>query len=128
VAAVESQALGSPHLPADSPPDGHRLDRLGALLVPRAARETDSPAANALITVVASLATGLLVWQARPAWHTIDGRWWSFAIFVVVTFGLQLVSVQVYDRGAFSFAGSGMLALGFSFGLARRWRSRRPWV
>jgi hypothetical protein len=121
VAAVNPQVLGSQPLRADGapevPPPARRSDALRRLLVPRVPRETDSPAANALITAVAGLAVVVLGLEAGPAWRTIHGQWPSFAIFAVVTFGLQLVSVQVYDRGAFSFAGSGMLALGFAFGV-----------
>ena len=96
---------------------GERLQARAAARAARPPAVPDPPAANALITVVACLASGLIVVAAPHSWHVIDGRWAPFATFVAVTLGLQLVSVQVYDRGAFSFAGSGMLALGFAFGI-----------
>ena len=83
---------------------------------PRPSGAPDSPAANALITVVACIATSALVVTVPGSWMHVSNDWGTFLIFVAVTLGLQLVSVQVYDRGAFSFAGSGMLALGFTFG------------
>ena len=54
---------------------------------------------------------------AVSAWQHVNGPWGSFLAFLAVTVALALVSVQVYDRGAFSFAGAGMLAIGFSFGI-----------
>ena len=83
---------------------------------PRSASAPDSPAANTLITVVACIATSALVLTVPGSWARVTDNWGTFLIFVAVTLGLQLVSVQVYERGAFSFAGSGMLALGFTFG------------
>ena len=94
-----------------------RLRERAAARAARPAAVPDPPAANALITVVACLASGLIVVAVPHSWHAVDRNWASFATFVAVTLGLQLVSVQVYDRGAFSFAGSGMLALGFAFGV-----------
>jgi len=85
-------------------------------LAPRPASAPDSPAANALITVVACIASAAFVITVPGSWTQVTDDWGKFLIFVAVTLGLQLVSVQVYERGAFSFAGSGMLALGFTFG------------
>jgi HD-GYP domain-containing protein (c-di-GMP phosphodiesterase class II) len=81
-----------------------------------------SPAATrdgvvgALIAVVASVASVALVLSAAGAWREIGDRPWVFAAFLVVTLGLQLVNVEVYGRGTLSFAGTGLLALGFAFG------------
>ena len=94
-----------------------RLRRLLAGQGPRAAADPDPPAANALITVVACLASGLLVIYVPRDFGNVNGHWAAFLTFSLVTMGLQLASVQVYNRGAFSFAGSGMLAIGFTFGI-----------
>jgi HD-GYP domain-containing protein (c-di-GMP phosphodiesterase class II) len=77
---------------------------------------SDPSAANALITIVACVTSVVMAVTVPQSWHLATARWGTFLIFVVVTFGLQLASVPVYDRGAFSFAGSGMLATGFIFG------------
>ena len=76
----------------------------------------DPSAANALITIVACAATVVLVLAVPRSWADVQGMLGVFLLYVVVTFCLQLASVPVYDRGAFSFAGAGMLALGFTFG------------
>jgi putative nucleotidyltransferase with HDIG domain len=77
----------------------------------------DPSAANVLITVVASLASVVVALTAVSAWQHVNGPWGSFLAFLAVTVALALVSVPVYDRGAFSFAGAGMLAIGFTFGI-----------
>jgi putative nucleotidyltransferase with HDIG domain len=102
-----------------------RIDRLRNYLgplptpgrAPPAPSDPDPSSVNALITIVACAATVALVLTFPHSWHLATARWDVFFAFVAVTFGLQLASVPVYDRGAFSFAGSGMLALGFVFGV-----------
>jgi putative nucleotidyltransferase with HDIG domain len=69
-----------------------------------------------LIAFVASAASVGLVLSAGGAWHAIVERPWVFVAFLTVTIGLQLVTVEVYGRGTISFAGTGLLALGFAFG------------
>jgi putative nucleotidyltransferase with HDIG domain len=71
---------------------------------------------GALIAVVASVASVALVLSAAAAWREIIDRPWVFLAFLTVTLGLQLVTVEVYGRGTISFAGTGLLALGFAFG------------
>ena len=71
---------------------------------------------NVLISVVASAATGFLVATVGAAVTSVSADPWSFLAFVALTIALQLVSVEVYNRGSISFAGVGLLALGFSFG------------
>ncbi|MHB8470831.1 MAG: HD-GYP domain-containing protein [Gaiellaceae bacterium] len=95
--------------------DGLRLLLAGR--TGRAVADADPPAANALITVVACVASGALALTVPQSWGHVGGHWLAFLTFLAVTVVLQLVSVQVYNRGAFSFAGSGMLALGFTFGV-----------
>ena len=82
----------------------------------QAGQAPDPSAANALITIVACAATVVLVLTVPHSWNAVQGMLGVFLLYVVVTFGLQIASVPVYDRGAFSFAGAGMLALGFTFG------------
>src|SRR4051794_4212612 len=71
---------------------------------------------NVLISIVASAATGIIVLTAAQGWHHIAARPETFAAFLLLTACLQLVTVEVYNRGAHSFVGAGMLALGFTFG------------
>jgi HD-GYP domain-containing protein (c-di-GMP phosphodiesterase class II) len=71
---------------------------------------------NVLITIVASAATGIVVLTAAQGWHHVEARPGAFAAFLLLTACLQLVTVEVYNRGAHSFVGAGMLALGFTFG------------
>jgi len=92
-------------------------DAVTARLATRAGATPDPPAANALITVVACVASAVLVMTVPGSWHDVRAHWGSFLVLLAVTVALQLLSVQVYDRGAFSFAGSGMLAIGFTFGI-----------
>lgn len=72
---------------------------------------------NALITLVASAATALLVLTGREVFDEVSAQPTAFATFLVLTLGLQLVSVEVYGRGAVSFVGTGMLAIGIGFGV-----------
>jgi HD-GYP domain-containing protein (c-di-GMP phosphodiesterase class II) len=72
---------------------------------------------NVLISVVASTATALVVLTGAAGWHHVEARPSAFAAFFLLTAALQLVTVEVYNRGAHSFVGAGMLALGFTFGV-----------
>ena len=69
-----------------------------------------------LIALVACAATGLFMARSGEAWHAIASEPVRFAGFAAVTLVLQLVSVEIYGRGAVSFASTGLLALGFTFG------------
>jgi putative nucleotidyltransferase with HDIG domain len=83
-----------------------------------AAAPSDAPPKdpNALITAVASAATAALVLSAPGAFEAASARPLAFLAFVGITVLLQVVAVPVYNRGSISFAGTGLLALGFSFG------------
>jgi putative nucleotidyltransferase with HDIG domain len=71
---------------------------------------------NVLISIVACAATAALVLTAGDAVREIGERPVAFLAFVALTAVLQLVTVEVYNRGATSFASVGLLALGFMFG------------
>ena len=53
-------------------------------------------------------------------WHAVSARPWTFLVFCALALVLQLVQVEVYNRGATSFASSGLLAIGFVFTPGRR--------
>src|SRR5262249_25657011 len=68
-----------------------------------------------LITLVAS-ATSVIV-ALSGIHHAVSGRYGTVALFFAVTLVLQLGTVSVYNRGAIGFAGVGLLATGFVFGV-----------
>ena len=70
---------------------------------------------NVLISVVASTATALIAVTAVDSWQAVSARPWAFLAFFGLTIVLQLVQVEVYNRGATSFASAGLLAIGFVF-------------
>ncbi len=70
---------------------------------------------NVLISAVASAATALIAVTAADSWHAVSARPWAFLAFFGLTIVLQLVQVEVYNRGATSFASAGLLAVGFVF-------------
>jgi HD-GYP domain-containing protein (c-di-GMP phosphodiesterase class II) len=72
---------------------------------------------NVLISVVASASTALIAVLAADAWRAVSSQPGAFVAFFVLTVVLQLVQVEVYNRGATSFAGTGLLAVGFIFGV-----------
>jgi len=72
---------------------------------------------NVLISVVASAAAAITAVVAADAWHELSPHPLSALAFFALTFVLQVTSVEVYNRGSISFAGTGMLALGFEFGV-----------
>jgi putative nucleotidyltransferase with HDIG domain len=72
---------------------------------------------NVLISLVASTAAATLAVSAAGIVHTARERPWPLLTFLALTVVLQLVSVEVYGRGSFSFGGAGLLALGFTFGV-----------
>ena len=71
---------------------------------------------NALISVVACAAAVAIALTASQIPTLISERPRDLIVFFGLTMGLQLVSVPVYGRGAVSFAGTGLLALGFALG------------
>jgi len=70
---------------------------------------------NVLICLVASSAAGIIALTAEGSWHAVSARPWTLVTFCVLTVALQLVQVEVYNRGATSFAEAGLLAMGFLF-------------
>jgi hypothetical protein len=58
-----------------------------------------------------------LALNAVGVWHVIRDRPGPLLAFLALTLILQLVSIEVYGRGSFSFGGAGLLALGFTFGV-----------
>ncbi len=71
---------------------------------------------NVLISLVASTATAFVALTAAEVWHRVSDMPGAFAGFLALTICLQVTSVEVYKRGSISFAGTGLLALGFTFG------------
>jgi len=72
---------------------------------------------NVLISLVAAAAAAALAVTAPETWHVITSQPWQLLAFLALTVVLQLVSIEVYNRGSFSFGGAGLLALGFMFGV-----------
>jgi putative nucleotidyltransferase with HDIG domain len=72
---------------------------------------------NVLISLVASTAAAALALTATDVWHVVREQPWPLFAFFALTLVLQLISVEVYGRGSFSFGGAGLLALGFMFGV-----------
>jgi putative nucleotidyltransferase with HDIG domain len=71
---------------------------------------------NFFISIVACAATTAQVLVAGSIWTAAREEPFALAAFVVLTMALQLVSIEVYGRGATSFASVGLLAVGFTFG------------
>ncbi|HZT45512.1 MAG TPA: HD-GYP domain-containing protein [Gaiellaceae bacterium] len=71
---------------------------------------------NVLISIVACSATALLVLTVAAGWHHVEADPGAFVAFLLLTACLQVVNIEVYNRGSHSFVGAGMLALGFTFG------------
>ena len=69
---------------------------------------------NVLISLVASIAAAMIALTA-PDVDAVSAPAGTLLAFLALTLVLQLVSVEVYGRGAFSFGGAGLLALGFIF-------------
>jgi hypothetical protein len=81
-----------------------------------AGRHPESAVAG-LIAVAASAAGLLLGLTGGGAIRAITDRPGEFASLVAIVLLLQVANVQVYGRGAMSFAGAGLLAVGFAFGI-----------
>ena len=70
-----------------------------------------------LITVTASSASALAVALAHD-WTTATSHPVPLLTFALVALALQFVAVEMYQRGAISFGGTGLIALGFAVGPA----------
>jgi hypothetical protein len=70
---------------------------------------------NVLISMIASGAAAIIALTAVDSWHAVSLRPWTFVAFCALAVALQLVQVEVYNRGATSFAQVGLLAMGFAF-------------
>jgi putative nucleotidyltransferase with HDIG domain len=71
---------------------------------------------NFFISIIACAATTAQVLVAGSIATAAREEPAALAAFVVLTMLLQLVSIEVYGRGATSFASVGLLAVGFTFG------------
>jgi putative nucleotidyltransferase with HDIG domain len=77
----------------------------------------DSSRVGGFITLVACVASVVLTQSVLGSWHEVTHRPLAFATFVVLTLVLQVIVVDVYGKGAFSFAGTGQLATAIVFGI-----------
>jgi hypothetical protein len=71
---------------------------------------------NALITLVASAATGAFVLLGPGFLHAVSSQPGELVVFAGLAVALQLAAVEIYGRGALSFSGMGILATGFALG------------
>jgi len=69
-----------------------------------------------LIITVAGLTAALLAFWAPEIWATAGEDPVAFVSFALLAVGLTFTSVEIYERGAVSFAGCGLLATGFALG------------
>ncbi len=76
----------------------------------------DASHVGALITLVACGASAAFVVFGGDAWRAATDNPGKFATFVLLALALQLAAVEIYGRGALSFSGMGMLAVGFALG------------
>jgi len=76
----------------------------------------------AAVVALIGLVTGLtgfgLVLRAPEIWAIAGEQPVAFVSFALLTVGLTFTSVEIYGRGAVSFAGCGLLATGFALGAA----------
>jgi HD domain-containing protein/MASE9 protein len=68
-----------------------------------------------LITITASSASALAVALAHN-WTVATANPVKLLTFALVALALQFVAVEIYQRGAISFGGTGLIALGFAVG------------
>ncbi|MDP9491288.1 MAG: HD-GYP domain-containing protein [Actinomycetota bacterium] len=76
----------------------------------------DASHVAALITLVACAASAAFVLFGGDAWRAASEDPGKFVTFVLLAVSLQLAAVEIYGRGALSFSGMGMLAVGFALG------------
>jgi putative nucleotidyltransferase with HDIG domain len=76
----------------------------------------DASRTGAVITLVASAASAVFVLLADDAWRAASEHLGQLIIFAGLAVALQLAAVEIYGRGALSFSGMGILAMGFALG------------
>jgi putative nucleotidyltransferase with HDIG domain len=76
----------------------------------------DANRVNALITLVASVASAVFVILGDGAWRAATDHPEQLLVFAGLAVALQLAAVEIYGRGALSFSGMGILAMGFALG------------
>jgi hypothetical protein len=89
----------------------------GSTAGPQERREPADAAVAVLITLVASAASVSIALTAGGLAHAVSSHFWGVVAFAAVTLALQLGTVPIYRRGAIGFAGVGLLAIGFVFGV-----------
>jgi putative nucleotidyltransferase with HDIG domain len=77
----------------------------------------ESGRVGAFITLVACVASVVLVQSMHDSWHKVADRPLAFAVFALLTLVLQVIVVDVYGRGTLSFSGTGLLATAITFGV-----------
>jgi putative nucleotidyltransferase with HDIG domain len=77
----------------------------------------ESSHVGAFITLLACVASVVLVQSMHGAWHTVTAKPVAFAIFALLTLILQVIVVDVYGRGTLSYSGAGLLATAIAFGV-----------
>lgn len=78
----------------------------------------DGNAVDIVISLVASATSALLVATSMHGWHRVVERPFVFLAFLGLTLTLQVMAVNVYGRGSIAVSGIGLLAIGFTFGVA----------
>lgn len=99
--------LAAPPAPPSEPTPAGRTGLLG-----------EPATVIALISAVTGLTGLLLVFFAAEIWAIAGQQPVAFVAFGLLTVALTFTSVEIYGRGAVSFAGCGLLATGFALGAA----------
>jgi putative nucleotidyltransferase with HDIG domain len=80
--------------------------------------DSESSVVAGYVVLVACAGSAAAARAIGGSWHAVVERPVAFAAFVLLTLTLQAIVVDVYGRGTLSFAGSGVLAVAFVFGVA----------
>ena len=116
-----------PHTEERSVPQGLSGDVAGPVTAPPAPTPELAPAGRtgflgepatviALISVVTGLTALLFALFATDVWAAAGEQPVAFIAFGLLTIAFTFTSVEIYGRGAVSFAGCGLLATGFALG------------
>jgi HD-GYP domain-containing protein (c-di-GMP phosphodiesterase class II) len=81
------------------------------------ARGLPESGTGALIAVVASIATALVIFTWHSSVLAAKSDPLGFAAFFLLTAALMLLAVDIYGKGSISVAGVTLLATGFTFGV-----------